>query len=129
MYPFIIKAHYWDEYEEPWTLKHIQVLLYAPTAADAVRQFETSNYVKNIDDIKAIYAGCEDQLFEIPGHIARILAAGGGVYRDGLEELATDEKIAKKLREDAEKVAPRENSTENISSAIPFAPWANKEED
>ena len=114
MYPFIIKAHYWDEYEEPWTLKHIQVLLYAPTAADAVRQFETSNYVKNIDDIKAIYAGCEDQLFEVPGHIAKILAAGAGIYRDGLEELQGNEKIAKKLKEDAEKVVPRENFTVNI---------------
>lgn len=114
MYPFIIKVHYWDEYEEPWALKHIQVLLYAPTAADAVRQFETSNYVKNIDDIKAIYAGCEDQLFEIPGHIAKILAAGAGIYHDGLEELQGNEKIAKKLKEDAEKVAPREYFTVNI---------------
>ena len=130
MRPFIVKAHYWDEYKDTPALDHIQVLIYAPTAADAVRQFEEANYVNDIEDIKVIYAGGEGQFFEVPGHIAKILVEGLGIYRDGLEMIYPDEKIAKKLREDAEKVAPRENSTENISSAIPFAPWANsKEED
>lgn len=114
MYPYIIKAEYWDDISDPWALKHIQVLLYAESHSDAVSRFENSHYVENIETIKAIAAGDEYTFFEVPGHIAKILAAGAGNYRDGLEELQGNEKIAKKLKEDAEKVIPRENFTINI---------------
>ena len=101
MYPYIIKAEYWDDMSDPWTLKHIQVLLYAESHSDAVSKFEKAHYVDNIETIKAIAAGDEYTFFEIPGHIAKILAAGAGNYRDGLQELKGNEKIANKLRGDA----------------------------
>lgn len=114
MFPFIIKAEYWNDLNDPWTLDHIQVLLYADSHSDAISKFENSHYVDNIETIKAIAAGDEYTFFEVPGHIAKILAAGAGIYRDGLEDLRGNEKIAKKLREDAEKISPRENFTINI---------------
>ena len=114
MYPYIIKAEYWDDIYEPWELQHIQVLLYAENYSNAISKFENSHYVDNIETIKVISAGDQNTFFEVPGHIAKILAAGAGIYRDGLEELQGNEKIAKKLKEDAEKVAPRENFTINI---------------
>ena len=116
MFPFIIKAEYWNDLNEPWALDHIQVLLYADSHSDAISKFENSRYVENIETIKVISAGDEDTFFEIPGHIAKILAAGAGIYRDGLQELKGKDKIANKLREDAEKISPRENFTINIPS-------------
>lgn len=110
MYPYIVKAHYYDGDD---TLQHIQVLIYASSAADAISQVE-GRYIPSPEDIKAICAGDEGQLFEVPGHIAKILASGAGVYRDGLNVLETNEKIAKKLRADAETVAPREKYPEDI---------------
>lgn len=110
MYPYIVKAHYYDGDD---TLQHIQVLIYASSAADAISQVE-DHYIPSPEDIKAICAGDEGQLFEVPGHIAKILASGAGVYRDGLNVLETNEKIAKKLRADAETVASREKCPEDI---------------
>lgn len=114
MFPFIIKAEYWNSLNEPWTLDHIQVLLYAENHSDAVSQFETAHYVDNIESIKATAAGDEYTFFEVPGHIAKILAAGAGSYRDGLKELQGKEKIAAKLYADAETVASREKCPEDI---------------
>lgn len=113
MYPYIVKAHYYDGDD---ILQHIQVLVYASSAADAVSQIE-GNYIPAAEDITAICVGDEGQLFEVPGHIAKIFTEGMGVYRDGLRTLETNEKIAKKLRADAEIIAPREKYPENI----PFA--------
>ena len=115
MYPYIIKAEYWNDDADPWTLDHIQVLLYADSISEAVSKFENTHYVDNIESIKAICAGDEDTFFEVPGHIAKVLAAGYGNYRDGLQALQGKDKIANKLRADAEAVAPRENSTEKIT--------------
>ena len=128
MYPYIVKAHYWDDFEEPWVLKHIQVLVYASSATDAVRQVEDNQYISNIEDIKAISAGDDGQLFEVPGHIAKILAAGAAIYRDGLEAMETNEKIAKKLREDADKIAPRGFFTENFPCRNPNIEKFNQED-
>ena len=124
MFPFIIKAEYWNDLNEPWTLDHIQVLLYAENHSDAVSKFENSHYVDNIETIKAICAGDEDTLFEVPGHIAKILAAGAASYRDGLKCVKNGDKIAAKLRSDIEVIALREKIPEDN----PFAQDGGQEE-
>ena len=121
MYPYIVKVEYWNDITDPWTLEHLQVLLYADSITEAVSKFENARYVDNIESIKAICAGDENTFFEVPGHIAKILATGYGNYRDGLKRAAgllkNKTKIADKLRADAETVAPRENFTDKISFA------------
>ena len=114
MFPFIIKAEYWNDLNEPWTLDHIQVLLYAESHSDAISKFENLHYVDNIETIKAILAGDENTLFEVPGHIAKILAAGAGNYRDGLKQVKNGDKIAAKLQSDIEIIASREKCPEDI---------------
>ena len=113
MFPFIIKAEYWNDLKEPWTLDHIQVLLYAESHIDAISNFENSHYVDNIETIKVTAAGDEDTLFEVPGHIAKILAAGYGNYRDGLKCVKNGDKIAAKLKGDIEVIALREKIPED----------------
>ena len=113
MYPYIVKAHYYDGDD---TLQHIQVLIYASSAADAISQVE-GHYIPSPEDIKAICAGDEGQLFEVPGHIAKILAAGAGNYRDGLKQVKNGDKIAAKLQSDIEVIAPREKCPEDIPCA------------
>lgn len=113
MFPFIIKAEYWNDLNEPWTLDHIQVLLYADSISDAVSQFENSRYVGNVESIKATAVGDEYTFFEVPGHIAKILAAGAGNYRDGLRLVKNGDKIAAKLQSDIEVVASREKYPED----------------
>jgi hypothetical protein len=131
MYPYVIKAHYWDNYTEPPAREHIQVLLYASSAAEAVRQFEDSNYVNDIEDIKVTCVGDKGQFFEVPGHIATILIEGLGIYRDGLVTLETNEKIAKKLHDDAKQLEPKKTIIENASYVAPgtIAPWAEPNEE
>ena len=101
MYPFILKLEYWDDIEPEWKFAHIHVLVYAETMSAAVAQVESSNYVPNLENVKVISAGDDGQLFEIPGHIAKILAAGGGNYRDGLREVKSAI-IRDKLHDDAQ---------------------------
>ena len=103
MYPFILKLEYWDDAEEPWKFAHIHVLVYAESMSAAVAQVECSNYVPNLENVKVISAGDDGQLFEIPGHIAKILAAGAGNYREGLLEIKSSV-IRDKLHDDAEVV-------------------------
>ena len=84
MYPFIAKVEYWDDFEEPETLRHINILLYAEDMAAAVGQVEHGDYVDKIESIQIIAAGDNGQFFEVPDHIAKIFSAGCGIYKEGL---------------------------------------------
>lgn len=100
MYPFIVNVAYWDDLQEPWTLRETNILLYADDMTDAVTKVERNRYFENIETIKIIGAGEEDMLFEVPGHIAEILRAGGADYNFGLN--ATKDKfLSNYLRADA----------------------------
>lgn len=101
MYPFILKLEYWDDCKEPWKFTHTYVLNYAESMSAAVAQVESSNYVPNLENIKVISVGDDGMMFEIPGHIAKILAAGGGNYCEGLREVKSSI-IRDKLHDDAE---------------------------
>lgn len=101
MYPFILKLEYWDDIKEPWTFAHIHVLIYAESMSAAVAQVESSNYVPNLENVKVISAGDDGTMFEIPDHIAKILAAGGGNYREGLREVKSSI-IRDELHDDAD---------------------------
>ncbi len=116
MYPFILKLEYSDDTKGTWELAHIHVLVYAESMSAAVAQVESSNYVPNLENVKVFSAGDNGMMFEIPGHIAKILAAGAGNYRDGLREIKNSV-ISDKLHADAEVVAPREKNPEDIPSA------------
>ena len=101
MYPFILKLEYWDEVEPEWKFAHTHVLVYAESMAAAVAQVESSNYVPNLENVKVISAGDYGSMFAVPGHIAKILAAGGGNYREGLREIESAV-IRDKLHDDAQ---------------------------
>ena len=101
MYPFILKLEYWDDFKEPWKFAHTHVLVYAESMSAAVAQVESSNYIPNLENVKVISAGDNSAMFEIPGHIAKILAAGGGNYHEGLREVKSSI-IRDKLHEDAQ---------------------------
>ena len=67
----------------------------------AVAQVESSNYVPNLENVKVFSAGKDGQLFEVPDHIAAILAVGGGNYREGLRGIKSSF-IRDKLHDDAD---------------------------
>ena len=129
MYPFILKLEYWDDIEPEWKFAHIHVLVYAETMSAAVAQVESSNYVPNLENVKVISAGDDGQLFEIPGHIAKILAAGGGNYREGLREIKSSV-IRDKLHADAE-VVHKGFMKDDGPYVAPgtIAPWADSNEE
>lgn len=101
MYPFIVKIVYWDDFDTPWVKNHTHVMLYAESMSAAVAQVEKSNYVPNIEALEIMSAGDASQMFEIPGHIAKILVAGGGNYREGLREVKSSV-VRDKLHDDAQ---------------------------
>ena len=101
MYPFILKLEYYDDAEPERKLAHIHVLVYAESLSAAVAQVEHPNYVPNLENVKVLSAGEDGTMFEIPGHIAKILAAGGGNYRDGLREVKNSV-VRDKLNADAQ---------------------------
>ena len=103
MYPFILKLEYWDDYETPWVKRHMHILLYAESMAAAVAKAEESNYVDNLETVKVMSVADSGTFFEVPGHIAKILIAGAGNYRQGLEELDSTT-VRDKLHEDAERI-------------------------
>ena len=100
MYPFIVKVEYWDDCQEPWILRHNHVILYAESMTEAISIVEHQHIFDNIETMKVSAAGDTGNVFSVPGHIAKILLAGSGDYRDGLL-LTRHANISEKLRQDA----------------------------
>lgn len=101
MYPFIVKIVYWDDFDAQWVKNHTHIMLYAESLSAAVAKVEEANYVPNIESVEVISAGDAGQMFEIPGHIAKIFVAGDGNYHDGLLKVKSD-KVRQKLQDDVD---------------------------
>ena len=101
MFPFILELEYWDDIEPEWKFTHTHVLVYAESMSAAVAQVESSNYIPNLENVKVISAGDNGTMFEIPDHIAKILAVGGGNYCEGLRKIKNSV-VRDKLHDDAE---------------------------
>ena len=86
MYPFVVKVKYWDDFEPEWTLKHVNILVYADTFAEAASMVE-NGYIDHIESIKVMACGEEGQFFEVSGEIAKALIEGGGNYKFGINEM------------------------------------------
>ena len=101
MYPFIVKAHYWDDFNPQWEFKHTHLIIYANDFADAAQQAES--YLSKVESMEIYSCGEGEMLFEVPGHIADILIAGICNYNEGLERVE-NHKIANKLHKDASQI-------------------------
>ena len=76
MYPFVVKVKYWDDFEPEWTLKHVNILVYADAFAEAASMVE-NGYIDHIESIKVMACGEEGQT----------LIEGGGDYKFGINEM------------------------------------------
>ena len=91
MYPFVVKATYYDEDGEQ---KELHCLLYSTNIAEIAKRMIT---YCDPEDLEIHLVGDETQLFEVSEEIATALRLGNGCYADGIKILKETEETKNEL--------------------------------